>query len=719
MKQRDNFDIGKLNDQKINNMFSISLKNKFQALEDLHTEENTNDINKEWEKIASVIYKTSEEILGYKKKDRKKAWISENTWEAIKNRKELRKKLLNTKSERLKDKLQKSYSQVHKEVKRLIKSDKQMYLNNLASQAEDASNRGEISNLYKITKIISGRNRTTPTVPIKDKEGKIITNEKQQEISWNEYFLETINRPPPTQPPNLLDAQQDLEINTEPPQKVEIITAIKSLKNGKAAGHDNLKAELFKADPNTTADLLLPLFTTIWNKKKQVPESWNKGIIIKIPKKGNLSDCNNWRGITLLPIAGKIMAKIVLQRISKAIDNVLRNEQAGFRRGRSCTDQIFALRNIIEQSNEWQRQLYINFVDFEKAFDSIHRDSLWRILRSYGIPQHIVQIIQSLYTNFRCSVGNSNLSFEVKTGVRQGCVLSAVLFNVAIDWVMRQTTKDAPRGIRWTLTTTLEDLDYADDLALLSHTYQHIQEKTNSLHKYASQVGLNVNKKKSEVMTINANNNSSVKIEGHELPTTKSFTYLGSIVESDGDAGSDIQNRLGKARAAFQSMNKIWRSSQYSNHTKLKIYKSCVLTTLLYGSECWRTTEKELNKLSAFHNKNLRKILGIHWPQKITNTELHERTKQTDLRSIISIKKWRWIGHVLRKEDISTTKTALFWTPEGKRKKGRPKTTWRRSVEAEMRMANQTWGQLKKIAKDRQEWENFVAALHAQERNRK
>ena len=106
----------------------------------------------------------------------------------------------------------------------------------------------------------------------------------------------------------------------------------------------------------------------------------------------------------------------------------MRKEQAGLRKEQGCTVQIFTVHNIIEQCTEWQRQLYINFVDFEKAFDGIHRDSLWSILKADGIPMRMVQIIKSFYHNFTCSVGSSSLNFQVKTGVRQGCVMSAVLF---------------------------------------------------------------------------------------------------------------------------------------------------------------------------------------------------------------------------------------------------------------------------------------------------
>ena len=95
-----------------------------------------------------------------------------------------------------------------------------------------------------------------------------------------------------------------------------------------------------------------------------------------IPKNGDFSDFNNLRGITLLSVPGKIFCTILLNRIRSAVDHVLREEQAGFRPGRSCIDQIFALRNILEQSNEWQSPLIINFIDFQKASDSVDRNSL-------------------------------------------------------------------------------------------------------------------------------------------------------------------------------------------------------------------------------------------------------------------------------------------------------------------------------------------------------
>jgi len=127
--------------------------------------------------------------------------------------------------------------------------------------------------------------------------------------------------------------------------------------------------------------------------------------------------------------------------------------------------------------------------------------------------------------------------------------------------------------------------------------------------------------------------------------------------------------------------------------------------------------ESDLGKLSTFHTKSLRKILRIFWPQTISNKDLLSWCEQEGMGTIIMQRRWRWIGHVIRKDNESITKTALYWTPEGRRKCGRPKNTWRRTVKTELRGLNQSWNEIQQLAKDRQKWRNFVAALHASGHN--
>jgi hypothetical protein len=137
-----------------------------------------------------------------------------------------------------------------------------------------------------------------------------------------------------------------------------------------------------------------------------VPDDCCRGLIVKLPKKRTLSYCNYWRGITIISAIVRSRPRKLLEECQKL--SSLRNEQAGFRKQQGCTDQIFVIRNIIEQCTEWQVLLYVNFVDFEKVFDSIHRDSLWSILRHYGIQSKLVHLIKSFYNNCRCSIEYNN-----------------------------------------------------------------------------------------------------------------------------------------------------------------------------------------------------------------------------------------------------------------------------------------------------------------------
>ncbi|CAG2233652.1 unnamed protein product [Mytilus edulis] len=322
----------------------------------------TTEVNSKWDQIRKIYETTSKECLGFKQGKKMKKWITPGTWKVIEERRHMNKKILDTKSERLQERHKASYRVLDKNVKRMARADKRAYMEDLAKQAEEAAEKGEQGKIYKITREICGKFRNTNDVHIKDKNGRLLTTEDEQKARWAEHFKEVLNRPPPDDEAIVIEAVQDLEININLPDKQEIIKVIKSLKNGKSPGHDNLNAELFKVDPELAAEILQSLFTSIW-EGKIIPDDWTKGIIIKLAKKGALSDCNNWRGITLLSIPSKIMAKIIIQRIIDAIDKQLREEQAGFRKGRGCIDQIFALRNKARNifrslNNVWKSSQY-------------------------------------------------------------------------------------------------------------------------------------------------------------------------------------------------------------------------------------------------------------------------------------------------------------------------------------------------------------------------
>ena len=341
-------------------------------------------------------------------------------------------------------------------------------------------------------------------MPVKNKNGMVIEKEAEKLQRWKEHFESVLNRPDPPHLADIQPADTDLDICTDPPSLEEVTAAIKAMKRGKAPGADGVTAETLKADVNVTAPILTEIFKQIW-EEGQIPEAWKTGLIFKLPKKGDLGDCNNWRGITLLSLTSKVFSRIVLSRLTAVLVKDLRPQQAGFRPGRSCSDHIFNLRQILEQSKEWNIPLYINFIDLERAFDSIHRESLWKILRHYGVPAKLVRVIAMLYSDFKSQViCDSELTeaFNVSTGVNQGCILSPFLFILAMDWIMKNSTDGERRGIKWTLTmtatTTLEDLDFADDIALLSHRHQDMQEKTDAMATTAGNLGLKASTKKTK-----------------------------------------------------------------------------------------------------------------------------------------------------------------------------------------------------------------------------
>ena len=568
-----------------------------------------------------------------------------------------------------------------------------------------------MSIVYKITKQLSGKQSMSAS-QVKDKQGKILTKEEDQAKRWVEHFKEVLNCPDPPDKATITPSDDDISIDTSPPTLDEIVKAIKTLKNRKAAGIDAIPAELLKSDINTSAKVLYKLFKKIW-ENEVIPSDWNKGLIVKLPKKGDLQCCDNWRGITLLSVPSKVFCKIILGRIDTAVDLKLREEQAGFRKGRGCIDQIFALRNIIEQCIEWNTPLFINFIDFKKAFDSVHRETLWEILTAYGIPMKFISIIKCFYNNFECNIileTSISDSFEVKSGVRQGCILSPILFLMVIDWIQRNTTS-AKNGIQWTMFEQLEDLDFADDLAEISTTQKQLQEKTNKLNTFARKTGLKINVTKTKVMSINQGMTEPITIDDQPVENVEDFTYLGSIISSDNGAKKDIQSRLAKARAAFHRLQPIWKSRNFSINTKLKLYNSNIKSVLLYGSECWRIIQSDIQKVEAFHNSCLRKIHRIFWPNKITNINLLRISKCDSISTQIKQRRFRWLGHVMRMSNKKIPKTALNWTPPGKRKPGRPRTTWRRTIKAELQELGYTWGQAQYMAKDRDLWRKLVGAL--------
>lgn len=665
-----------------------------------------------WDECNHIFLKVAEDTLGYRRIERKE-WISDRTWELICNRMNIKAAINNAKTRASKTALQSNYNDADRAVKKSARRDKRLWAENIATEAQAASDTNRSRDLYNTVKRLT-KKFSVSSKPIKKPDGSLTSSQQEQISVWTEFYRDMLSNPDATAS-NVCDCAQHTErqdIDTTCPDLAEIIGAIKDLKVNKASGPDNILPELLKTDPITSAMILLPLISRYW-ETEQLVQQVKQGTIIKIPKKGDLSECKNWRGITLLNTSNKVIARILHKRLEKALSSDLRTEQAGFRPQRSCIDHVNTLRIIVEQSVEWRSPLYLAFIDFEKAFDTIQYEAIWTALMCKGIPRKLIALIKELYTEATCQVSHENHLGEpipINAGVRQGCVLSPMLFNIALDEVMKKVTKEK-RGISWGLQGNLEDLEYADDICLLAHKKTHMKDKLDDVHKQAAKFGLKINIAKTKIMCINVQSQQQFEINGQAIENVQQFCYLGSIISVTGGSSEDIQSRVRKGRAAFGSLDKVWRSSHISRNTKIRLFNSNVKSVLLYGCESWNAATREIQTMQAFINRCLRKILRIFWPATISNSSLWLITQQQPIQSEIKRRKWKWIGHTLRKPANDIAKAAIDWNPQGSRRRGRPANTWRRFVESEALEAGHSWREIRTIALNRVVFNNFVKAL--------
>ena len=267
-----------------------------------------------------------------------------------------------------------------------------------------------------------------------------------------------------------------------------------------------------------------------------------KGCILPFTKKGDLGLVKNYRCITLMSIEAKIYHALLRNYIELKIDNILRKYQNGFRRNRSTTSQILTIRRILEGVRSKNLGATILFVDFTKAFDSIHRGKMEQILLAYGLPKETVAAIMMLYRNTKVKVrspdGDTDY-FDIVAVVLQGDTQAPYLLIICLDYILK-TSIDKIKENSFKLTKersrrhpakTITDANYADDIALLANAPAQAETLLYSLERATAGIGLHVNAHKTEDMCFNQTGNIST-LNGSTLKLVDKFTYLGSSVSS-------------------------------------------------------------------------------------------------------------------------------------------------------------------------------------------
>ena len=175
-------------------------------------------------------------------------------------------------------------------------------------------------------------------------------------------------------------------------------------------------------------------------------------------------------------------------------------------------------------------------------------------------------------------------------------------------------------------------------------------------------------------MRTNIKQEASLTIEGSTIEDVDEFVYLGSKISQTGGTDEDIKARIKKACPVFAILRPVWRSTTISTNTKLRIFNSNVKSVLLYGSETWRVITSIFSKIQTFINRCLRQILKLRWFDRVTNTDLWERAKQKPMDAQIRGRKWRWLGHTLRKDPGNYHTSGFGLEPTGEKKKRSTKT---------------------------------------------
>lgn len=328
------------------------------------------------------------------------------------------------------------YEIERRECKHIIQREKRKFLNGILEEAERNRSHGNSKNFFRI---IKKHQHFNPNLnAIKSTKGCIIMEPEKKAERWREYFIELLNSDIPANPVRKTVFQKAEPLIDDITQD-ETDKAIDSLKNWKAPGSDNIQAELIKYSGKETRYFIFKVCQKTW-REARMPRSWKEAIIIPLHKKGEKTDCANYRGISLLNTAYKVFSKVLLSRLTPYVEECLGQYQCGFRKGKSTVDQLSIIGQIIEKKYEYRQNCWQIFVDFRKAYDSIHRESLYNIMEEFGIPNKLISLTKMCMegTKYQGRV-DSILSdiFTVETSLKQGDALSPLLFNLALEKAVR------------------------------------------------------------------------------------------------------------------------------------------------------------------------------------------------------------------------------------------------------------------------------------------
>lgn len=682
--------------------------------------QTTIDIEDKCKRIEESIKNAADRLLKTVP-TRRRGWFSEECREMLSKRNNARMQALRTEHENDKE----IYKQCRKETKKLLRSVKRQHKEKEIIRVEERFKNKEIKNFYQEVKRTK-KGFQTAAAMLKSKNGQLIGSKRGQINRWREHFEEALkitvdNVEDEGNIRENTEMRQSVEkeITMEPPTLEEVEKVIEHLKNGKSAGEDEIAAELIKYAGNDMHREIYNLLSCIWETER-MPEKWKEAVLIPIYKKGEKCVCDNYRGIALLDVLYKILATLLAARIKAQVEKVIGDYQGGFREARGTVDQIFTVKQELLHCYEYKKEAHLLFIDFKQAYDSVDRKKLYDALFQLGLPGKLVRLVKMTQEDCVSKVrvnGMNSKTFKVEKGIRQGDPLSALLFILLLEKVMRASGLNRNGTI---YNKSHQCVAYADDLTLITGSLKTMKSLIKKLEREARKVGLVINEDKTKYMkvgkkTVQEELATEVKfyLEGSrklKCQKVKSFVYLGALITENSDEKEEIKARLIKGQRSQASLRQLLKSKELSRTAKVRIYRTIIRPTVTYAAETWILNKNQQQCLEGWERKVLRGILGGkkvngQW-QRRTNAEVMELYGQESIVSYIKAQRIRWLGHVKRAEEERAIKRVLRGVWGEARRKGRPRKEWLDSVLQDLKeLKVQRW---EEAAMDRPKWRTIV-----------
>ena len=726
-------DVSRLKDPTVATKFSTELDSRIE-----NSPLGQGTIEEKWTCFKDTVHQAALDQVGPATR-KHQDWFDENDESIRALLDEKNRRLLAHQSDPTSTSKKDAFTQSRRTVQAKLREMQDSWLSSKAEEIQGYADRNDTKRFYESLKAVYGP-QSSGSSPLLSSDGQTLLTEKQQILDrWVEHFDSVLNRPSSINEEAIARLPQ-VEVNRDldlPPTLTEVQKAIKQMSSSKAPGSDSLPAEIYKAAGPSTISKLTELFQDMWEEGK-IPQDLKDANIVHIYKrKGNCRSCDNHRGISLLSIAGKILARVLLNRLLGHLEqDLLPESQCGFRAGRGTVDMIFAARQLQEKCQEQHCDLYTTFVDLTKAFDTVSREGLWKIMEKFGCPEKFTTMVRQFHDGMMVRVlddGETSNAFPVTNGVKQGCVLAPTLFSLMFSAMLMDAFDDFTPGIgikyrtdgklfnarrlqaiTKVKETVIRDFLFADDCALNASGEQEMQEGLDQFSAACDNFGLTISIKKTEVMHQPAPGKQyrepHITVKGQKLQAVDKFTYLGSTLSRSVSIDEEVNARISKASTAFGRLRKnVWERPGISTITKLKVYRAVVLTTLLYACESWTVYRRHARQLNHFHMRCLRNIMHIHWQDKIPDTEV---LKQADLPSIYTLlqkAQVRWAGHVSRMPDTRLPKQLLYGElSKGKRTVGGQKKRFKDSLKTSLKNLNIIIDSWESLAQDRPRWRSQI-----------